>query len=296
MKEVILLVVLILLIIILILIWHLQNSLLFQPSSDVIWTPDPEHVNFEDVMINNKIHAWYIHNFENRPVVIYCHGNTGNISYREYVYVMCQAFQYNLVLYDYRGFGKSKGYATQRKICDDGLKVYDWVNTKYECENIIVWGESLGGAVASEIASKNVCKCLVLFSTFSSLDDVITQGPFYAGWLKIFAKVAGWLIDTLPSKDIIGDITDPVLILHSTEDDVIPISNAHDMFNRITHSHKKFLTIKGGHVTPDITVDQFKDMYCFIERDETATISEDVITKMIKDMYVAAEPCRNTRK
>lgn len=259
MKELLVLIFIIIFIIFIILIYHVQSNVLFRPEDEHVWEPP---VDYEDFFIDN-VHVWHINNFENRPVVLYCHGNNANISYREYVYCMFQTFEFNIVLFDYQGYGKSKGRPTQKKICQDGESVYLWLIKRYSPNSIIVWGESLGGAVATYIASRYVCRCLILFSTFSSIDEAITQSKLYPWWIKSLAVTASWFLDTLPSKIMISDVTEPILIVHSLEDEIIPISNAYALFKNIIHDEREFLTIKGKHINPDMSPKQFRELYHF---------------------------------
>lgn len=246
---------------------YAENKL-FDPTHDEVWEPP---VTYAEVWIGD-VHAWYINIYPDRPVVLYCHGNNKNITHREYVYLMCECFQYNLLLFDYCGYGKSEGRPTQRQILTDGANVYEWLVTKHSPDNIIVWGESLGGAVACHIAAHYKCRSLVLFSTFSSLDDIAFKGDLYGLRLKAMVGLVSNFIDTMPTKHRVGKIEEPVLIVHSTEDDVIHIDNAKILFKSIKHNNKGIIQIKGGHSSPCMQPLQFLAMYRFLEGDNQANL------------------------
>jgi len=160
------------------------------------------------------INAWWFNNHPGAKTVLFCHGNSGNISHRDYVIEICDKFGLNLFLFDYQGFGRSDGYPSTTKILNDGAAAYNFMRNFLEIppEQIIVWGESLGGAVATHVASiyPNEHSRLLLMATFSSLDDVI----FYKdlpGWLsRPMGLLARYVLSDIPSKDKITKVTCPV--------------------------------------------------------------------------------------
>lgn len=292
------LVIVIIFMIVLIVLWHVHNNKLYNPAYDTVWEPEDK---YEDIFIGN-VNAWHIHNYDDRPVVLYCHGNNANISYREYIYNMCKGFKFNLLLFDYRGFGKSKGFPSQTNIYKDGEDVYYWLIKRYHPHKIIVWGESLGGAVATYIASKYVCRCLILFSTFSSLDEIIMEGSWYPLWFKWIARTTSWYLDTLPSKCYITNVTEPTILIHSKDDNVIPISNAYKLYKNIIHRNKEFITIKGHHTDPILNTKQFAQLYEFCLKSNACDKSYNDtnsdyfnlnIENIMDSMSKGAQKCKN---
>lgn len=265
----------------------MQTNVLFSPSHEIVWIPPEE---YDDFYIGD-VNVWHIHSYENRPVVLYCHGNGGNISYREYIYRMCKSFQYNLVLFDYSGYGKSKGKPTQSNILRNGEAVYKWLINHYDTNQIVIWGESLGGAVASHVASKYSCRCLILYSTFSSLDDLVKKGDLYSWWMGLIVGIASNFIDTMPTKTRVGTIDEPVIIVHSTEDDVIHIDNAYEIYDNVKHNNKAIIKIRGGHATPIMSPEQLLEMYRFLEGNNKATLDYEEITAMLDEVQQASELC-----
>lgn len=276
--------------------WCIEDNVLYDPDSKMVWKPP---VDYEDFHID-KNHVWYINMFKGRPVVLYCHGNNANISYREYVFNLCKHFKFNLCMFDYRGYGKSSGRPSQQNICFDGEKVYKWLLNKYEPNDIIVWGESLGGAVAIHIASKHECRCLIVFSSFSSIDEIITHSNQYNWFVKQLAVIASWILNTLPSKRKIGKVKSPVLIVHSDEDDVIPISNAKKLYKKVKHDKKKFLSIKGKHIEPLMNPEQFKELCDFCHNPPNCCNKYEAnyyfmnhFEDFVEDMKKGSEKCRD---
>lgn len=241
---------------ILALIVSFQQSLLFYPETGYMWEPkDAKLIQHEGIT------AWYWDHFPGQPTVLFCHGNTGNISFYSHINEICKIQSLNLLLFDYTGYGRSKGVATPSSVCDDGEKMYRWLTERVPPEKIIVWGESLGGAVATFIASRHTCKRLVLLSTFSSIGEAMIESG--RGWL---AYTLGWaLYYSRPFTPLtwMQSVRCPVLIVHSTEDDLIPYTNAQRLYDAVLHQDKKKLSIKGGHTSPLADEEQIHELFDF---------------------------------
>jgi len=261
-------------------IYYLEGKYLFNPTKDVKWVPI---IPYENIYVGD-CNVWHFKEYDNRPVILYCHGNNLNITYREYAYHMCKGFKYNLVLFDYSGYGKSKGYPSQSKILKNGENVYKWVKERYDSKNIVVWGESLGGAVASHIASIYECRCLVLYSTFSSLDDITRKGKIYSRAMHFLVSVSSSIIGNIPTKERIKDVKDPVLVVHSVEDEVIHIQNAYSLLENVQHENKTMVTIEGTHSNPIMLPIQFLSIYKFMERNNKAFICNETVKDTLLDM------------
>lgn len=235
--------------------------------------------------ISDKYSIHLLH-FERDPAlktILFCHGNSGNISHRDYIINFCYHYKVNLLLFDYRGYGYSGGYATQRKICEDGIACYHYlINSGVSPSDLIVWGESLGGAVATHIAASAPCSRLVLLCTFSSLDDIITYK--YNRGLAILASL---LIDTLPSKRRIADVTCPVMIFHSEEDEVIPYQCAKILLDSVTHPTKRLITIHGTHASPKINQNQIAQLISFCQLNDGA-VAPTTLVEWLNDLEQVA--------
>jgi len=265
------------------------NQVIFDPTSNYIWEPNYQ---YDKLLINNKISAWYF-NFDlnkKNKTILFCHGNYGNISYKDYVIELCKKYNLNLLIFDYQGYGKSKGFPSQHQICQDGTTVYNYLCDKYHIchDDIIIWGESLGGAVAAYIASLYPCHRLILMSTFSSLDDIIWDqktGPIPRALMYLLSKMT----DMLKTKHRIKSIKCPIIIVHSTEDDIIPFKNALSLYNHISHNNKLLIIIKGGHSTPEISASQLIELleFCGI-KNQTDIELNDIIHMIgqIRDKYI----------
>lgn len=245
-------------------IFYCQKQL-FQPTVDTRWIPD---IPFENWMIGERIHAWYFQRKRSNGTVLFCHGNYGNITYRSYIIGLFLKAHLNVVVFDYSGFGHSKGYASTVQICQDGLTVYDYMTKvkNISAENLIVCGESLGGSVAAYVTKHRKCAQLVLLSTFSSLPKILedkTQGqPFFRFLLGLYSMGAKeeHLLNT---KEWSKGQTIPLLVIHSREDDMIPFSHAQELYDASTSERKQLIEIKGGHSSPTFSDSDLRQLFHF---------------------------------
>jgi pimeloyl-ACP methyl ester carboxylesterase len=246
--------------IILILVY--SNYVIFNPVKATVWTPD---VPYTDLMIGGIIHAQYFEFNADGPILLFSHGNNANISVRKYAIDIARRYNVNLILYDYEGYGQSKGSPDQGKILKDAEMVYDWVRAKYSPERIILWGESLGSSPATHLGVNKQAKALVIFAGFSSISDLI---PGTLG------DVTSMFINTLSNKDIIGKIKCPVCFIHSKEDTYVPYINALRNYERVVLQRKQLVTILGDHATPKMTYSQMDSVMNFVGV-ETPWVSSD---------------------
>src|SRR3990167_6205852 len=240
----------------------IANSVLFKPLPQRVWDPTGAYV-FDDLMIDDRIHAWYFHPYPDSPTVLFCHGNTGNITHCKFVVDLCLKNHLNILLFDYRGYGRSPGTPSEMGIMEDGLSAYQYLRQAgVSDDNIIVWGISLGGAVAAYIASKESVRCVILMSTFSSIDDIIRDSN-----RTVLGEIGGTLsqavTDMLDTKELMPNIKSPTLIVHSIHDNLIPLRSALRLYRRSGSEHVQLLLIDGPHSSPRITTEQLCDIMTF---------------------------------
>lgn len=241
---------------------ELKSKTLFVPVKRHVWKPK---IPYQDLMIpsgDELINLWHFNNYPDRPVLLFCHGNSGNISHRDYMVEFSQLAEINLILYDYCGYGKSTGVANLIQIEKDGLTAYDFASQHYAPDKIICWGESLGSFVATTIASTRNCTCLLLLATFSSFDHIVSNKE-YPKWLKMFlATTIYYLSEVEPSYEKMKRVECPTLIMHSEEDKLIPSKCAKTLYS-CSKSTKRYISLLGGHASPIIRLDQLKTVYQF---------------------------------
>lgn len=221
-----------------------QESLVYFPGREITTTPAARGLPFDDVAIHaddgETLHAWWIPAAAPRGTALLFHGNAGNISHRLDYAVMFRALGYNTLLVDYRGYGKSTGTPSEEGTYRDAEASWLWLRARGIAEReIVVYGESLGGGVASWLAARHAPRALVLASSFSSVPDLGAQiYPFLP--VRLMSRFQYDTLERLP------DVNAPVLVIHSPGDDVIPFSHGKKLF-AAAREPKAFLEIAGGH-------------------------------------------------
>jgi uncharacterized protein len=258
---ILIIVIIIIILLMIILIRESTNKLIFYPLKDYIYDPEIPH---EKSFIQDYLSAWYFNNFKDSKTILFCPGNYGNASYYQAFIDLCYQQKYNLLIIDYAGYGKSLGSSNQEQVYKDGEAAYDYLvdEKNIDPNNIILWGYSLGGAVATHVATKRHVCCLLLMSTFSSLDDIPSDNLLMVGPVgTTIVKLLTYIVDNMESKNKITRIKCPIILMHSLEDDLIPYANAIRLYNSIQHNNKKLYTIGGSHIQPTISSQMLNEIF-----------------------------------
>lgn len=236
--------------VILALVYAFQLRLVYYPGTgrEIEATPQAYGLNFESVAIHTEdgetLHGWWLPGSSHSPdqrTVLFFHGNAGNISHRIDYLLMFERMGCGTLIIDYRGYGRSTGSPSEEGTYRDAVAAWQWLTGMrgIKAGDIIFVGESLGGAVATWLAVRHPPRALVLLSTFTSVPDLGAQVyPFIP--VRLLARVK---YDNLAR---IGQITAPVLIAHSREDDIIPYAHGRLLFDA-AREPKEFLEMRGGH-------------------------------------------------
>jgi fermentation-respiration switch protein FrsA (DUF1100 family) len=190
----------------------------------------PSIPNLRDCWIetedNVTIHAWFAPAESAKATLVVSHGNAGNISHRYLLLRSLQRHGFNVLMYDYRGYGRSEGTPSEDGIYKDGLAAYDYAVSLPEVnpERVFLWGTSLGGAVAIDVATHRQAAGLILESTFTSAKDV-------ARVVYPFLPVQFFMQTKLNSIEKIRTLTIPILLIHGVHDSIIPIGLGRKLFN-----------------------------------------------------------------
>jgi uncharacterized protein len=233
-----------------------QSNLVFMPSRDVIETPEILSIKFENIQIttrdNVNLDSWFVPAKDNdlvgKGVILFCHGNGGNISNRISYLPIFRELGLATFLFDYRGYGKSGGTPTEEGTYADVEAAWQYLTQERQIppQKIIIYGESLGGAIASYLAQKisqpngnNNAGGLVLASTFTSISDRAAElYPFMP--IRFLSRFSYNSIDRLPSIKI------PVLVIHSIDDEIIPFHHGDRNF-QVANQPKKLVKLRGDH-------------------------------------------------
>lgn len=204
-----------------------QTSLIFFPTREVRLTPRDVGLAFEEWTVRTPdgatLHAWKIPPpGEPKYWVLHCHGNGGNISHRLGMARLFHSLGLGLVLFDYRGYGRSEGsLSNEAQILQDGQAMYHRVAALGK--PVILYGESLGGGVAAALAETNPYAGLVLQSTFTRLTDRAAELYFFLP-IRLLSRFRLATIDRLPR------LHGPVLVMHSPQDEIIPVHHGRRLY------------------------------------------------------------------
>ena len=219
--------------------------IIFQPSKHIEWTPDQSGLDYESVFITAsdgvKINGWYVNCKNSRGTVLFFHGNAGNISHRGDTIKIFNSLGMSVFIIDYRGYGESEGSPSIKGVDLDALAAWGWLisEKKISAEKILIFGRSLGGAVAVELMRNVKPKAAILESTFSALADM-TGFDFISPLAGLF--VGGAWNSALTA----ANINTPTLCIHSPEDELVPYRLGKRLFNALA-GEKYFFDITGDH-------------------------------------------------
>ena len=227
------------------LLYFLQPHFIYFPQRKLIANPGEIGLRYEKIIFEAldgvRLSGWFIPHPEHRAVILFCHGNGGNISSLIESVKILHDLGLSTFVFDYRGFGESQGKTTEQGTYHDieGAWNYLIYQRRIAPDEIIVLGRSLGGAIAAWLIQKYTPKALILESTFTSAYDVAAQSyPFLP--LKLFMRYRYNTIDYLKQAKC------PVLIVHSRDDELIPFQQGKDLFEA-ANNPKEFVEIKGSH-------------------------------------------------
>jgi uncharacterized protein len=176
-----------------------------------------------------KLHAWLFRAHDaNAPMLVWCHGNAGNLTDRAEMASRLAQRGVSVFVFDWRGFGKSEGSASESALFHDALAAFDYVR-HLGAQRIIVYGESIGGPYAAYVAKerKGAVRGVIIENSFPSLRDLgnALYAPLPLGWTAPFAlRTTAWL----------NDAGVPVLVMHGRRDQVIPYRLGKKLYDGLT--------------------------------------------------------------
>lgn len=251
------------------------NRTLFRPSklnNDQIILGD----GYRQILLSDKecnLSAIHMDKYHSNTI-LFLHGRFGNVKNYRNIFKLFNRIQMNIFFLDYSGYGISKGYPSISRIIKDSNLAYKHLRTMVNAENIIIWGESLGSIPAINVSSRP-CAGLVIFSGFSSVDDVMCFSDSYKKRM-MGAMMKNSIVprNNLNNYKILRKTKCPVLVIHSKHDSQIPIGCAGKLYKNINHDNKQFINISGDHHTPTLEQHHLDSILRFVDSDSTAKIHE----------------------
>jgi fermentation-respiration switch protein FrsA (DUF1100 family) len=215
------------------------------PSHPVQATPADAGLNYEPLKLKTAdgetLDAWYIPAPGARRTLLYMHGNGGNIGHRFDPIGVFHRLGLNVLIFDYRGYGASTGKPDEAGTYADALAAWTYLTQTRNVApgEIVLFGESLGGAVAAWLAARQKPAALVIYASFTSVVDMAQRlYPYFPARLLVRYRY-----DTLGA---LASINCPVLIMHSPDDEIIPFSHGQALYAAASEP-KRLLILSGGH-------------------------------------------------
>jgi fermentation-respiration switch protein FrsA (DUF1100 family) len=226
-------------------LYLMQARFLYRPVREVAYTPDELDMDFEDVVFKTgdgvELNGWYVPAEDSNYAVLFCHGNGGNIMHRLDSIDFFHNLGLSCFIFDYRGYGKSKGRPSEEGTYLDVQAAYQWLieSKKMRANKIIVFGRSLGGSIAAHLARKAAPRGLVLESSFTSYADM---GKRFYPYMPVrwFARFGYRTID------YVKDVRCPVLVIHSRDDEIVCFDFGLELYEAAKEP-KEFVEISGSH-------------------------------------------------
>jgi fermentation-respiration switch protein FrsA (DUF1100 family) len=226
-------------------LYFMQPTFLYYPVREVPYTPEELGLDFEDVKFRTAdgllLSGWYIPAENSELTVLFCHGNGGNMMHRLDSINILYNLGLSCFIFDYRGYGNSEGKPSEEGTYLDGRAAYKWLTRekKVSPDSIIIFGRSLGGSIAAQLAGKVRAKALVIESAFTSYVDI---GKKFYPYMPVqwFARFSYKTIDYVKAVHC------PVMVIHSRGDEVVPFEFGLELYE-MANEPKEFIEIFGSH-------------------------------------------------
>lgn len=222
-----------------------QSHYVYYPERVLLANPASIGLDFESISFESAdgvtLSGWFIPSESPKGVILFCHGNAGNISHRLESIQIFHRLGVDVFIFDYRGYGRSEGRPTEQGTYKDAEAAWQYLveERKVHPSEVIIFGRSLGGAVASWLAQQRRPGALILESTFSSLPDIAAR-------LYPYLPVRLLLRFEYNTAQHLGKVDCPLLIVHSRDDEIMPFTQGRRLFE-LAKEPKEFLEISGTH-------------------------------------------------
>ncbi len=226
----------------------LDRFFVFFPEREIARTPGDGDVEYEDAFFSTsdgvRLHGWFVPS-DSETILIWFHGNAGNISHRlENLLMLKQRMGLNIFIFDYRGYGRSEGSPSEKGMYLDAEAALGYLRSRPAHDRgrrLVLFGRSLGAAVAVEMATRHESDALVIESPFTSVREMARRAyPFLPSALLTVP-----LRSRFDSLSKIADVHTPVLVLHGNMDEIVPYEEGRKLFEA-ANQPKHFYTIEGA--------------------------------------------------
>jgi fermentation-respiration switch protein FrsA (DUF1100 family) len=229
-------------------LYLLQGKMVFlsgMPGRALTATPGDIGLTYEDVFLSTadseRLHGWFVPAAGARGVVLFLHGNAGNISHRLDSIAIFNQLGLDTLIIDYRGYGESSGKTSEQGTYLDAQAAWDYLVDErgVSADRIIIFGRSLGGAIGAWLGSRNTPAAVIIESSFSSGVDMARR-------LYSFLPVGLLTRLRYPVAEYASRLQSPVLVVHSRDDEIIPFEMGEAIYAAVKQ-RKSFLELRGDH-------------------------------------------------
>jgi pimeloyl-ACP methyl ester carboxylesterase len=230
------------------LVYLFQARLLYLPNiggRGLAVTPAASGLAFDDVRFATadgmSLHGWFVPAANAERVVLFCHGNAGNISHRLDSIRIFHELGLSVFIFDYRGYGLSDGRPSEEGTYRDAEGAWNYLRDArgFSDDRIVVYGHSLGAAIAAHVARRRRPAALILESAFTSVADVASRHY----WFLPVRRLSRFEYATAA---LVHDVEAPTLVIHSPQDEITPIEQGRAVYEQ-ANEPKVFLEIQGDH-------------------------------------------------
>ncbi|HUR36390.1 MAG TPA: alpha/beta hydrolase [Terriglobales bacterium] len=239
-------------------LYFYQTDFIFLPQRTIISTPKDYKCSFSDVRIplaegGGTLHGWWLpHHTEAAPFVsrtlIYMHGNGANVGENSEHTCRLNRMGFAVLIFDYRGYGQSdappKGKINEESVYADAEAAWNFVTSGMEAKarpaDVVLYGHSLGGAIATEMATRHPdANALIVESTFTSMADMANKDAVFG-----FFPIRLILDQKMESEEKLRRIHMPVLVIHGGADSIVPATMSQRLYNAAASPHKRLFVVQ----------------------------------------------------
>lgn len=244
-----------------------QSKIIFAPPVLGSFTPKDHNVPYQDIELisedGTKLHAWWIEQETNSKQalnLLYCHGNAADLSSLAHVSKVFYQYGFNILFFDYRGYGHSSKPPVSESITEIGVAMdtraaYDWLKARaIDDKQIVVWGHSLGSSVAARLLTTRTPRAAVLEDAFPRIHML---AKIHYPWLLVAPE---WIRDKFESVKYLAERNNtPLLLIHAEKDLVVPLALGQQLFNTISGPKEWLIIPKIGHSDFPSVASEYKD-------------------------------------
>ena len=218
--------------------------MLYHPTALAGATPGEFGLPYETLRISTadgeRLEAWFCPRPEQEgPVLLFFHGNAGNREDRLHNVAGLWRAGISVLIFDYRGYGGSTGAPSEAGLLADGLAAFDWLEARVRPRGIVLFGRSLGGAVAARVALQRPARALILESTFTSVPEMARRVLPLPG-IHLLAR------SRFDALGAVRELALPLLVIHGTRDELVPFEMGKRIYEASVSANKQFHPVEGG--------------------------------------------------